>query len=259
MHGRAMDEKARQRTIELSTGYASLALFGVSIAVLVWFLLSGLGRPEAFPDSLERELRRATEGRGDARATFDILLVAAWGFVHSLLARPGIKARLHRIVRPHLEPAIYSMVASVTLILLCLLYRPIPREVFALEGGPALLTRLLFYGGWALFIYCWFHLDLLEVVGLRPILRHLDGAERPVEPFRPSGPFLWVRHPVELAFLIAFWATPTMTVGHLLFASVMTLYTFVGIDLEERKMLSLQGAEYVEYVKKIPQILPLPR
>lgn len=254
-----MDGDERQRTIDLSIGYTSLGLFGVSIAVLIWFLLYGVGEPERLSEAVERELWRATGGRGDASATFDILLVAAWGFIHSLLARPAVKTRLHRIVPPHLEPAIYSMVASVTLILVCLLYRPIPREVYALEGGPALLATLIFYGGWGLFIYCWFHLNLLEVVGLRPILLHLKGAQRPVEPFRPSGPFLWVRHPVELAFLLAFWATPTMTVGHLLFASVMTIYTFIGIDLEERKMLRLQGAEYVEYVKTTPQILPLPR
>ncbi|HYS78338.1 MAG TPA: isoprenylcysteine carboxylmethyltransferase family protein, partial [Candidatus Dormibacteraeota bacterium] len=68
-----------------------------------------------------------------------------------------------------------------------------------------------------------------------------------------------VRHPVELAFLIAFWAAPRMSAGHLLFACVMTFYTFLGIDHEDRRMLELHGAGYAEYMKKVPQILPLPR
>ena len=99
--------------------------------------------------------------------------------------------------------------------------------------------------------------DLLEVTGLRPIRRYLDGTVRPPEPFRPAGPFLWVRHPVELSFLLAFWAAPIMTRGHLLFAALMTLYTFIGIDHEDRRMLDLHGAAYADYMKRVPQILPL--
>ena len=68
-----------------------------------------------------------------------------------------------------------------------------------------------------------------------------------------------MRHPVELAFLIAFWAAPMMTVGHLLFATVMTLYTFLGVDHEDRRMLEMHGPGYADYIKKVPQILPLPR
>lgn len=254
-----MDRRARGRQTDLALGYGSVALFGASILVLIWFLLAGVDRTEAWSISFERELRRATEGQGDARATFDAMLMIAWGFLHSFMARPRFKVKIQKVLSPHLLPAVYAIVASAGLIALCLLYSPIPRVVFALQGGSALLTRGLFYAGWALFLYCWFHLDLLEIVGLRPILRYLDGKAQPLEPFRPTGPFLWVRHPVELSFLITFWATPRMTVGHLLFASLMTLYTFIGIDLEDRRMLELHGTGYQEYVKKVPQILPLPR
>lgn len=254
-----MDVRSRERLVDLSVGYVSLLLFCASIAVLIWFLLAGVDRGEPMADAVHRQLERATGGRGDARAMFDALLTLGWGFVHSLMARPRFKVHLQKVLRPHLEPAVYSMVASGSLILLAVLYRPIPREVYALGGGPALLARLLFYAGWALFAHCWFHLDLLEVVGLRPILRYLGNEPRPLAPFRPTGPFLWVRHPVELAFLITFWAAPTMSVGHLLFASLMTLYTFIGVDLEDRKMLELHGAGYLDYVRKVPQIVPLPR
>ncbi|HEU4401538.1 MAG TPA: isoprenylcysteine carboxylmethyltransferase family protein [Candidatus Polarisedimenticolia bacterium] len=253
-----MDTRARERIIDLSLGYASLALFAASIATLIWFLLSIVNQPEERVDAIQRELFRATDGRGDPSATFDALLILAWGFLHSFMARPRFKTNLQKVLRPHRHAAVYSLVASAGLIALCLLYRPIPRQIYALEGGAALITRLLFWLGWALFLYCWLHLDLLEVVGLRPILRNLASQPTPPAPFRPTGPFLWVRHPVELAFLIVFWAAPGMTVGHLLFASLMTLYTFIGADFEERRMLDLYGATYAEYMKQVPQIVPLP-
>ncbi len=254
-----MDQRKRERVVDLSFGYASLALFGASIAVLIWFLVLRIDQPSDTGDAIERSIRSAIDGRGDASATFDALLVAAWGFLHSLMARPRFKVKMQKVLRPHLEPALYAVVASGGLIALCLLWRPIPREVYALEGGAALLARIIFYAGWALFLYCWFHIDLLEIVGLRPIFRYLDGEAAPLEPFHPTGPFVWVRHPVELAFLVAFWAAPRMTVGHLLFASLMTIYTFIGIDLEDRRMLDLHGAGYQDYLKKVPQIIPLPR
>jgi methanethiol S-methyltransferase len=254
-----MDTRSRQRIIDLSLGYGSLVLMAASIGVLIWFLLERLDPPADFAESGPRWLQRAVKGPGDARATFDVLLVLAWGFLHSFMARPGFKTRLQKLLAPHLLPAIYAIVASAGLIALCLLYRPIPREVYALEGGAALLIRLLFWSGWGLFAACWLHLDLLEIVGLRPILRHLRGQTAPAKPFLPTGPFLWVRHPVELAFLIAFWAAPQMSAGHLLFSSVMTLYTFLGVDLEDRRMLTLQGAAYAEYMSRTPQIIPLPR
>src|SRR5256712_13881597 len=158
----------QKRNIELSIGYASLALFGASIIVLIWFLVELVDNPEPFVSFVHREIERATDGRGDARATFDVLLILAWGFLHSLLTRPRLKVHLQKVLRPHLEPAVYSIISSAGLIAICLLYRPIPREVYILEGGAALLVRLLFYAAWALFLYCFFYLDALEAAGLRP-------------------------------------------------------------------------------------------
>src|SRR5262245_10379210 len=173
----AMTATAHKRHVDLSIGYASLGLFGISIGILIWFLLKQVDTPEPVGDFLQRQFEG--EGRGDARATFNILLVLAWGFLHSLMARPRFKVHLQKILRPHLEPALYSIVASAGLIGVCLLYRPIPRTVYQLEGGAALLVEILFYAGWGLFVYACFHLDVLEVVGLRPIFRCLDGTPKP--------------------------------------------------------------------------------
>lgn len=253
-----MPEGFGDRQRDLAIGYASLGLFLGSLAILVWFLLSGVDRgAEDFGDALGRSILGAAGARGDGRATFNILLIAGWVLLRSLTARPRFKAAILRRVPAHLEPAVHALVASASLVLVCLLFRPIPRVVYALEGGAVLLARLLFWGGWALFAWCWLHRDLLEMVGLRPILRHHGGAAAPAAVFRPSGPFLWVRHPVELALLVAFWSAPLLTVGHLLFAALMTVDVLVGIDLEDRRLLAEGGPGYLEYARRVPQILPL--
>src|SRR5262245_54899338 len=119
------------RNLHLAIGYSSVALFAASIGVLMWFLLSRLDLAEPLSDSILRQLERATEGRRDSSATLDVVLVVAWGLLHSLMTRRGFKERLQNVVRPHLEAAVYSLVSSAGLILLCLLYRPIPRAVDA--------------------------------------------------------------------------------------------------------------------------------
>jgi protein-S-isoprenylcysteine O-methyltransferase Ste14 len=238
-----MEIRVRERTVDLTLGYSSLVLFGVSIVVLIWFLLPGIDRV----------------AEGEARTTWNTLLLLAWGFVHSLMARPRFKTQLQKVLRPHLQSSVYALVASASLILVCFLYRPMPRTIYHLDGGAALLVRLIFLGAWALFVHCFMHLDLYEIVGLRPILHYMKSEPRVPQPFHPTGPFTWVRHPVELAFLVAFWAAPEMSAGHLLFATVMTIYTILGIDLEDRKMLDLYGGTYLEYMKRVPQLIPLPR
>jgi len=102
----------RERNIDLSIGYASVALFGVSIGVLIWFLLALVDRPEPVVSFVHREIERATDGRGDARATFNVLLILVWGALHSVMTRPRFKVHLQKVLRPHLEPAFYSLVAG---------------------------------------------------------------------------------------------------------------------------------------------------
>jgi protein-S-isoprenylcysteine O-methyltransferase Ste14 len=250
---------ARDGSGALALGYASLALFGISILVLIGFLLYRVDGPADDAGAFLREIGRSAGVENDNAVAFNTLLVLAWGFLHSLLARPGLRTQWQKILQPHLQPAVYSIVASLGLILVCALYKPMPREVYELRGSAAFLARVVFYAAWGLFLYCFMHIDPLDVAGLRQILDYLKGADRPPEPFQPSGPFLWCRHPVELAFIVAFWAAPRMTSGHLLFAALMTLYTIVGIDLEDRRMLGQRGPAYQEYVRRVPQILPWPR
>src|SRR5438046_9807362 len=144
----------RERHIDLSIGYASVALFGVSIAVLIWFLLALVDRAEPAVSFAQRQIERVTDGRGDARATFNVLLILVWGALHSVMTRPRFKVHLQKVLRPHLEPAVYSLVASGGLIGVCLLYRPIPRGVFLLDGGRAMQVSRPVIDGWGRCLCC---------------------------------------------------------------------------------------------------------
>lgn len=251
---------ARDGTGALALGYSSLALFGLSILVLIFFLLQGVDGPADGSDNLFWDSERSAAGMGgDNAVAFNTLLILAWGFFHSLLARPALRTQWQKLLKPHLQPAVYSIVASAGLILVCYLYKRMPHEVYELRGSAAFLARVVFYAAWGLFVYSFMHIDPLDVAGVRQILDYLKQTDRPPEPFQPSGPFLWCRHPVEFAFLVAFWAAPRMTVGHLLFATLMTLYTIIGIDLEDRRMLDRCGPAYLEYMRRVPQLLPWPR
>lgn len=240
----------------LAIGYASLGLFGISILVLIGFLFYGVDGPAGQDDLVWPWTDR---GRDDQAVAFNALLILVWGGLHSLLARPALRTQWQKILKPHLQPAVYSIVASAGLILLCMLYKRMPHEVYELRGSGALLARVVFYAAWTLFIYCFMHIDPLDIAGVRQILDYLRGSGRPPQAFQPSGPFLWCRHPVELSFVVAFWAAPRMTTGHLLFATLMTAYTLIGIDLEDRRMIDRHGAPYVDYMRRVPQLLPWPR
>lgn len=210
-------------------------------------------------ERVDRGLSGAFGGGATGTVAFNTALVLVFAIFYTLISTPRLRALLRRLTGERREPAVRALAVGLAVILSCLLYRPMPRTIYALEGDAALAVRVLFYAGWLLFLYCWLHLDLFEFVGLRPILRHIEGNAPEPESFRPSGPFLLVRHPVELAFLIVLWSTPRMSIGHLLFSSLITLYIFVVIDRRDRRRIDQHGEGYVGYIRRVPQIIPFPR
>jgi len=251
--------RGNERAVGFGLGMVSLLLFTVSASVFFWFLRSVVNGTGDTADQIQQGVAGALGAPRDARATWNTILVISWAILFHVLARPGIRARLQRFVGAQYLSSLVCMTNSLALIALCLLYQPIPTEIYSLEGGPALLVRLTFFGACALFIACWFHQDLLGAVGLRPFLRRRVREARSEESTFPSGPFVWVRYPVELALLTAVWATPRMTIGHLLFASLASLLFFARVDAEDRRRFQHWGTAYQEYVQRVPQIIPWPR
>lgn len=190
----------------------------------------------------------------------DLILLAGFAVPHSVMARPGFKRWWTRLVPPTAERSTYVLVSSLLLALLFWQWRPMPGVVWA-ASHPIIAIALwaLFAVGWAIALLSTFAIDHFDLLGLRQAVLYARGLPYTPPRFRTSVPYRVVRHPLMLGFLIAFWSIPTMTWGHLLFAAVTTAYVLVGTHLEERDLEDAFGANYQEYRRRVPMIVPLPR
>ena len=186
----------------------------------------------------------------------NLALLSAFALQHSVMARPAFKRWWTRFVAPPIERATFVLAASLLLFAICLGWRALPQAVWHVEGTAALVLQALFWAGWGIVLAATFMISHFELFGLRQVWLHARGrgyaAPRYVERFF----YRFVRHPIMLGFLIAFWATPAMSVGHLLFAVVTTLYILVALQLEERDLVREHGAAYEAYRQRVPMLVP---
>jgi protein-S-isoprenylcysteine O-methyltransferase Ste14 len=149
------------------------------------------------------------------------------------------------------------LLSSLTLLLLFWQWRPMPAIVWHVEEPDiAAAITALSYLGWVIVFTSTFLINHFELFGLHQVVNNLAGRDMPAPTFRTPLYYKLVRHPLYLGFIIAFWAAPTMSVGHLLFAAVTTAYIFVGIMLEERDLIDLFGDEYRNYRRRVSMLVP---
>jgi len=200
----------------------------------------------------------------DGPGTFTLLqalpvdagLLALFALQHSIMARPWFKRAWTRVVPVHAERSIYVALSSLALIAIFLGWRPVPGTLWHLRGPVAAAVWTLYGLGWTVVLLSTFMISHSDLFGLRQALLH-DRMRTYAPPrFRVHWFYKFVRHPLMLGFLIAFWATPRMTVGHLLFAAGTTLYILVALRFEEHDLAAGIGAPYQEYRKKVPMLLP---
>lgn len=191
----------------------------------------------------------------------DGALLGLFAAQHSVMARRGFKALWTRIVPPALERSVFVIAASSCLALLYWQWRPLgTTPVWDVSDTP--LAVILFgvsLSGWALLVAATFMIDHFDLFGLRQALSGFRGREYQPLRFRTPGLYRAVRHPIYLGFLIAFWATPLMTVGHFVFSLATTFYILLGIQLEERDLMHEHGDAYRIYREDVRMLLPLPK
>jgi protein-S-isoprenylcysteine O-methyltransferase Ste14 len=187
----------------------------------------------------------------------DLILMSLFAIQHSVMARPQFKRWWTQFVPAPVERSTYVLFASLLLALLLWQWRPMPQIVWHVaDPRPAMAITAISFVGWLIVLTSTFLINHFELFGLHQVANNLAGRPMPAPRFRMPLYYRFVRHPIYLGFIIAFWAAPTMTVGHLLFAAVTTAYILVGATLEERDLIGVFGDDYRHYRQRVAMLVP---
>jgi len=190
----------------------------------------------------------------------DAVLLGLFAIPHSVMARPRFKRWWTRIIPEVIERSTYVFVSSLLLAFLFWQWQPIPSVIWEVRNpvGRAVL-QVLFWMGWAIVVLSTFLISHFDLFGLRQVYLYQAGKPSKDLAFRTPGLYKLVRHPLMLGFIIAFWSTPKMTVGHLIFALGTTTYILIALQFEERDLVRIHGNAYESYRERVSMLLPIPK
>ncbi len=237
------------RIVAFAYGLICYAIFFATFLYAVGFV-GGFAVPKGIDDGPPGSL---------AVALFvDALLLAVFAVQHSVMARPAFKAMWTRIVPAPVERSTYVLFASLALMLLFWQWRPIAQPVMWQAQTPLLVQGLwaLFGLGWLTVLISTFLVNHFDLFGLRQVWTYIRNGETPPPDFRTPLFYKVVRHPIYLGFIIAFWAGPRMSLGHLVFAIATTAYIFIAIQFEEHDLIGVFGDRYRAYRRSVSMIVP---
>jgi protein-S-isoprenylcysteine O-methyltransferase Ste14 len=232
------------------------ALYSALVYVLflgVFLYLIGFVENVLVPKSID-------SGTGDSIAgslLIDAGLLLLFAAQHSIMARPGFKRVWARIVPEEIERSTFVLLASLALALVCWQWRALPQSVWSIEDPIAAKAVLVVsWSGWGLLLLSTFLISHFHLFGLSQGFARLLGSKLPEPAFMTPFLYRWLRHPLYAGFIIAFWAAPHMSLGHLFFALATTAYIFVGIWFEERDLIAYFGDRYRQYRATVGMLVP---
>ncbi len=227
--------------------------YGVTLVALLYLI--GFTGNLVVPKSIDS----GTVGPLLQSVIVDTLLIGVFAIQHSVMARPGFKRWWTQIVPASVERSTYVLFASFALLLLYWQWQPIPTPVWTVDNPVAAgAIDAIFWLGWVVLVASTFLLNHFELFGLSQVFVRLFGKQPSETKFRTPLLYRYVRHPIYLGILLAVWATPAMTVGHLLYSLGITAYILVGIQLEEHDLIQQFGERYRRYRRHAAMLVPLP-
>ena len=250
MHPQAGGESAGwlQRTLSLAYGAVAYMIFLCTFLYAIGFVSRFV---------VPKHVNSGAVGPTFTAVAIDLALLGLFAVQHSGMARKGFKHVLTGFVSPVIERSTYVLISSFVLIALFWFWQPIPTVIWHVDNlVAAFAIQLVSMVGWLLVLYSTFLISHFELFGLKQVVMNFVGKAIPEMSFRTPALYRFVRHPLYLGFIIAFWATPTMTAGNLLFAGMATAYIFIGIALEERDLVATFGEQYRQYKARVAMLLP---
>lgn len=239
-----------KRLLTLGFGAVSYVVFLVTFLYAIGFIGNIV---------VPRTVDAGINGPAGAAVVVNVLLLAVFSVQHSVMARPAFKRRWTRIVPQPVERSTYVLLSSLALILLFWQWRTLPAIVWDVPSHAGRLALwAMFWLGWVIALSSTFMIDHFDLFGLRQVYLSWRSEPQSAIGFRLTGLYRLIRHPLMTGFIIAFWATPTMTAGHLLFAAVSTGYILVAIPLEERDLVVALGDQYSTYRQHVRMLVPWP-
>jgi protein-S-isoprenylcysteine O-methyltransferase Ste14 len=236
-----------KRLILILYGLTAYALFNLSFVYLLGFL-QDFAVPKGINDGETTSAIQAL--------AINVFLVFLFGFFHSLMARDSFKRWWTKIIPESAERPTYVLQSAVFLAVAMFYWQPMPQVIWAIDGVWAVLTQVLFVLGVATLLTSTFLIDHFELFGLKQVW--YASRDRKIPEPRFVQPLLYriVRHPMQLGMITLLFATPLMTVGHLVFATSMTIYVLIGLYFEERALLRQFGDQYARYQEQVPMLIP---
>ena len=236
------------RIAALVYGAVSYSLFLVVFVYAMWFVADVV---------VPRSVDRAIDAPVWQAVVIDLGLLTVFAVQHSVMARPAFKRWWTRFVPTAIERSTYVLFASLALALVFWQWREIDTTVWQVDFAPAAVALdALATVGWMTVLASTFMIDHFELFGVRQVVLAWQSKAHAEKGFRTVLLYRLVRHPLMLGFLVAFWATPTMTAGHLLFSLTTTAYILVALRLEERDLIAALGDQYRTYRENVPMLVP---